>query len=114
MQNLILIPQLLRYPMFRLHPVVAMRQLSKLECPVNIATHSILLNAKGCGDCTRSNYNYVLWRLRVRDSGLLPLPFFYDFFPHPSYAFYLVASAPLGFWVRDPQAVYGPLVISEG
>jgi hypothetical protein len=31
-----------------------------------------------------------------------------------TYAFHLVASAPLGFWVRDPQAVYGPLAISEG
>lgn len=81
MQNLIFIPQLLRYRMFRLHPVVMIRQLSKLECPINIAIHSILFNAKGCGDYTRSNYSSVLWWLRVRDSGPLTLPFFIIFFP---------------------------------
>ena len=42
MQNLTHIPQLLRYCMFRLHPVVIVRQLSKLESPVNIAMHSNL------------------------------------------------------------------------
>lgn len=116
MQNLILIPQLLRYCMFRLHPVVIMRKLSKLDSPVNIARYSNLFKAKGCWDCTRTNYSYVLniGGLRVRDSGPYSLPFFIRFFPILAKLFYLVAFVPLGVWVKDPQAIYDPLVILEG